>query len=190
MKNFTLAVAAMITMGHVALAAETRDRRVAPVHATVAEPISFIERGVEFFVFMDGQFDFNTEGSATGGLYYKGGRPAVNKTYGVPGNNRAGGTIVEHDNQGRVRRVGNVFINYDAANRIKRIGSVYMSYNRNFLTQIGGLRITYDRSDRVIDYSGSVKGRGVYVASGTYYGPASNYNNYSYNDNLYYRKEK
>ncbi|MGK4568782.1 hypothetical protein [Flavobacterium sp. 3HN19-14] len=158
-----------------------------------AQPISFRERGIEFYVFADGQFDFNTVPSA-GEDYHRGQRHGVNQTYGAPANSNAG-IRIEHDSEGRVRRIGNVFINYDAYDRIKRIGSVYMSYNRYALSQVGGLKILYNRRGEITGYSGTVNGRSY----NTYYNN-SGYNNDYYNDDYtspaqndsdyyYYRKD-
>jgi|SRR6218665_788976 len=115
------------------------------------EPIVFTERGIEFYIFPNGEFDFNTVTSTGGsGTYYKNGRR--NTTYGAPT-----GVQIEHDNAGRVRRIGNVFMNYDSNNRIKRIGSVYMTYNRFALSQVGNLRIIYNRAGQITNMIGSVK---------------------------------
>jgi hypothetical protein len=171
MKKITLLVASILLFGGgVANATEknnfSHERRL-PVDFRNAEPIVFTERGVEFFVFPDGQFDFNTRPS-NGGMYYKPSRRnIVNRTYGAPTNSRNGnyGVKVEHDNMGRVRRIGNVFINYDSNNRIKRVGSVYMTYNRYALEQVGGLQIIYNRRGQIIDIVGTVKGRRAYEYS-------------------------
>lgn len=143
-------------------------------------PIEFTERGIRFFVFPNGEFDFSTEASTGSGDYYRGNR--LNTTFGAPGHAN-GGTRIEHDAMGRVRRIGNVFINYDANGRVKRAGTVYMTYNRTLLTQIGGLRLVYDRRGRLIDMVGSVKGRST-IAYNTYYGPSTT--TYGYNDDAYY----
>ncbi|WP_395049263.1 hypothetical protein [Flavobacterium sp.] len=160
MKKITLLVASIFLIGSgVANATEKNDRR-SPVDFRNADPIVFTERGVEFYVFPDGQFDFNTRPS-TDDMYYKSGRRnGPNKTYGFPANgqNRNYGVKVEHDYTGKVRRIGNVFINYDANDRIKRVGSVYMTYNRYALTQVGGLQIIYNRRGQIVDIFGTVKG--------------------------------
>jgi hypothetical protein len=169
MKKITFLVASILLFGGgVANATEknnfSHERRL-PVDFRNAEPIVFTERGVEFFVFADGQFDFNTRPSTGGEMYYKPSRrSAVNKTYGAPSNFRNGnyGVKVEHDNFGRVRRIGNVMINYDANDRIKRVGSVYMTYNRYALEQVVGLQIIYNRRGEIVDMVGSVKGGRAY----------------------------
>ncbi len=150
MKKITFFATALFTLTTAAIAADFPKA----ILIRDADPIQFTERGVEFFVFPDGQFDFNTAPSY-GDTYYKTvNRGAVNRNYGVPRAN--GGVRVEHDAFGRVRRVGNVFINYDAFDRIKRIGSVYMTYNRFALAQVGGLRIKYNNRGMILGYEGSV----------------------------------
>ena len=163
-----------------------------PVDFRNADPIVFVERGVEFYIFPDGQFDFNTSPS-NGEMYYKSGRrtSAVNKTYGRNANvhNRNYGVKVEHDNRGRVRRVGNVMINYDANDRVKRVGSVYMTYNRYALDRVGDLQIIYNRRGQIVDIVGAVKGGRAYQYSQN----NNDYNNHEYDqntnnqDDIYYR---
>ena len=161
MKKITLLVASIFLVGSVANASSVinyyNESRF-PVNIYEAEPIVFVERGIEFFVFPDGQFDFNTRPS-TRDFYYKNGRRTTfNKTYGARNNKATNyGIKIEHDYFGRVRRVGNVFINYDANDRIKRIGSVYMAYNRFALEQVGGLKIVYNRKGQIINLVGLVK---------------------------------
>jgi hypothetical protein len=131
------------------------------------QPILFVERGVEFLIFADGSFDFNTDLYATvpdnDNQYYRRSntrtRRSTNRTYGAPGTtytNRERGVIVRHDRLGRVRRIGNVFMNYDRQGRIKRVGSVYMSYRRGQLKQVGGLHIQYNRHGDVVGTRGFV----------------------------------
>ncbi|MES2544757.1 MAG: hypothetical protein V4548_07720 [Bacteroidota bacterium] len=191
MKKITLLVASIFLFGSVANASEIinlSDENRFPVDFRDADPIEFTERGITFYVFPDGQFDFNTTPSS-GGMYYKPTRnSSVNKTFGTPSSLRIGnrGVRIEHDEMGRVRRVGNVFINYDRADRIKRIGNVYMSYNRFALAQIGGLKIIYNRRGMIIDFIGTVNG---YRANhnNTHWNNDYNYSTENpYNDDDYY----
>ncbi len=136
------------------------------------QPILFVERGVEFLIFPNGSFDFNTEydnWSNDDDYYYRGNRSrrgSINRTFGVPGSRinytssrYSRGKRVIHDRWGNVRRVGNVFINYDYYGRVKRVGSVYMRYSRGKLIQVGGLRLIYGRHGRLIRMSGNVNYR-------------------------------
>lgn len=193
MKKITLLVAANLLVVSLALAAEKNtfsgfDRNVASAdYFMEAEPIVFIERGIEFFVFFNGDFDFNTRPEdSQGGIFYRRGgtrrNSTVNMNYGVR---------IEHDSFGRVRRVGNTFINYDNRNRVSRIGSVFMRYNRFALTRIGGMQIVYNNRGKIIRTIGQVNfTRGSYDFANTmYYGSPSNYhsnNGYTYNDDSFY----
>jgi hypothetical protein len=184
MKKITLLVASIFLIGgSIANATEKINfshERKSAVDFRNADPIVFTERGIEFLVFPDGQFDFNTRPSMSNDRYYRSNRQnSVNKTYGAPTiyRNDNYGVKVEHDNFGRVRRIGNVFINYDYNDRIKRIGSVYMSYNRFALEQVGGMQIIYNRRGQIVDYIGNVKGRSATVYNQNNY--QNNYENYN-----------
>jgi len=192
MKKITLLIANILLIGSVASASEVinfpKETRF-PVSTRNAEPIVFIHRGIEFYIFPDGQFDFNTVPSTNTDFYHKNGRRDTNRTFGTPRGYSNTGIRIEHDNFGRIRRVGNVFMNYDADNRIKRIGNVYMAYNRFALVQVGGLRIIYNRRGQIVNFIGSVNGR-MYDDVGynndfneNYY---HNYNNNSGEDDFYY----
>ena len=129
------------------------------------QPIMFVERGVEFLVFPNGEFDFNTEivsGPFNDDVYYRSNsrRNSINGTFGAPGTrsrySRERGTIILHDRSGKVRRIGHVFLNYDRQDRIKRVGSVYLRYRHGRLKQVGGLTIQYNRFGDMIGTRGFV----------------------------------
>jgi len=180
MKKSTLLVASILLLGSLANASErvlkTDESRV---KYNLDEPISFEERGVSFYIFADGTFDFNTQGCTTGGNYYKEtGRRSIEADRNKPVNQ---GVIIEQDAFGRIRRVGNAFVNYDAFDRVSRIGTVFIKYRRGVLTHIGGLQLIYDRRGNLVDLIGMVKGRGFQG-----YG---NYANYEPNRGDYYYKK-
>lgn len=154
MKTITFLAAAALMLGNAAIAkASGVSLATTMTRFSLDEPIEFTERGITFFVFPNGEFDFNTTTTTAQPLYYRNGRRGTNATYGAPA-----GVRIEHDAMGRVRRIGNVFLNYDNQNRIKRVGSVYMTYNRFALTQVGNLRILYNRRGQIINIVGNVKG--------------------------------
>ncbi len=172
------------------------------------QPILFVERGVEFLIFADGSFDFNTDLFSTvpndDNYYYRRSKTRTgrrtNRTHGAPGTtytNRERGVIVTHDRLGRVRRIGNVFMNYDRQGRIKRAGSVYMSYRRGQLKQVGGLHIQYNRHGAVVGTRGYVnhsnQSCGICGISGctTNHFDSNHHNDNDWDDdddNYYYRK--
>lgn len=172
-----------------------------------AEPIIFIERGVEFLIFPDGSFDFNTEiVNNTSNVYYRTNThtTSVNTTFGAPGtvsrvhysNPRPTGVLITHDANGKVRRIGNVFINYDREGRIKRAGSVYMSYQRGngLLRQVGGLRVNYNHWGEIVHVTGVVNQNNPdlnsVINSGHYGNNFITYNDVDdYDDDYYYYRK-
>lgn len=193
MKKITLLVASLLLISNVTIASEknvftgNEEGYHFNTNYRDADPIVFKERGIEFFIFLDGQFDFNTQPTTASPRYRT---ENLNRTHGAPDvrtvtisnsyYGSAAGVRIEHDRQGRVRRVGNVFINYDAYGRVKRVGTVYMQYNSFALKQIGGMKIFYNRRGQIIDITGHVNSSNIgnnYVINGNNHG-----NNYGYND--------
>jgi hypothetical protein len=207
MKKITLLVASILLAVNVAKASEIIINAGVEMNMrhSFDEPISFVERGIEFFVFPNGDFDFNTRPQDSQGDYFyrkAGGRQTSGR--GVSTLNY--GTLIEHDSFGRVRRVGNTFINYDGRDRVNRIGTVYMRYNRFALAQIGGMQFVYNRRGEIVDTIGSVKGfrnQGFVYNNNNYdinyyNGYSSNYSNGNTNSNnssngnnnyYYYKKD-
>lgn len=82
--------------------------------------VNFFENGIEFFIFTNGDFDFDAS-------------------------LRNRNVRINRDFNGRIRTIGNVFIRYDRFGNVTRIGDVSMRYNRNRLVRVGDLRVNYDR---------------------------------------------
>ncbi|NRB58929.1 MAG: hypothetical protein HRU50_03190 [Winogradskyella sp.] len=126
------------------------------------QPITFVERGIEFLIFPDGSFDFNTDLFNSepyhDDFYYKRNRRNINRTYGAPrsGYSENGGILIRHNRFGQVRRIGNVFLNYDRQGRLKRVGTLYITYRRGRMTQVGGLRLLYNRHGEIIGSRGQI----------------------------------
>jgi hypothetical protein len=190
MKKITLLVASIFLVGSLANASENpvfsdNNKTITNPRYSFDEPISFVERGIEFFVFPNGEFDFNTRPQDTqGDCYYK----TAGKRGGEETNRRSVnyGVRIEHDAFGRVRRIGNTFINYDFDDRVSRIGTVYMRYNRFALSQVGGLRIIYNRRGDIVDIVGNVKGFRGGNYNNDYNANNSNYYNDNNNSNVNY----
>ena len=198
MKKITLLVASLFLVGSVANASEiiniSDEVYTIDTRFDENEPIQFSERGIEFFVFANGEFDFNTRPVDSQGQYYY--KTAGRRSAEVSRQPANYGVRIEHDSFGRVRRIGNTFINYDFQDRVNRIGSVYMKYNRFALTNVGGLQIIYNRFGEIIDIIGSVKysrnfGFTYGNHQGQYYNnPYNNeYQNTSDNQYYYYKKD-
>ncbi|SFZ91702.1 hypothetical protein SAMN05428642_102240 [Flaviramulus basaltis] len=177
-----------------------------------AQPITFMERGIEFLIFPDGSFDFNTNNNTSNAfntdsgyydddVFYKNNskRGSVNATYRGPNvniqfsSNRADrGVSIIRDRDGKVRRIGNVFLNYDRYGNITRAGSVFINYSRGknaVVTQIGGLKVNYNRWGEIVSTRGYVN----WNNRNTHYDVRPNYdrdnNHYDNDDNYYYYKQ-
>ena len=133
------------------------------------QPIKFMERGIKFYVFPNGDVDFNTNTRFSSQYYYRNGRRYKKR---IPHR----GVSIQRDYTGRVRRVGNVFINYNRYGNVSRVGSVFIDYHRGRrLKRVGGLSIRYDRYGRA-RYFGQVKPR---------FGVGFGLNNHHYDDFIY-----
>ena len=165
------------------LMAQVNDRRGGWNQAFQAhDPLVFLERGIEFYVFLDGTFDFNTRPfDSQGGVFFRRGQNTNGTDFGNYG------VVITTDTFGRIRRVGNVFINYDRLNRVSRVGSVFMSYNRaGLLSRVGGMIINYNRAGQVVGIVGQVNAPFGYGYH-TYYGPTAGIVN-SGSSGIFYRQ--
>lgn len=126
-----------------------------------AEPIVFVERGIEFLVFPNGSFDFNTKNN----FYNNSRRSTINTRYQSSSKNIKfsnirvkKGVIISKDRFGKIKRIGNVFLNYDRRGNITQIGSVNINYNRGngIVKQVGGLKVNYNRKGKIVNLRGKV----------------------------------
>ena len=91
------------------------------------DAVNFMERGIEFFIFANGEFDFD-----------------------VRSNHRS--LRIRRNFNGRIRSIGSVYISYDLRGNVTRIGNIAMRYFRGRLTNVGDLRVRYDRWELPIFY--------------------------------------
>ncbi len=124
--------------------------------------VNFFENGIEFFVFTNGDFDFD-----------------------INTNRR---TRIIRDFRGRIQRIGNVRLRYDFRGNVTRIGNIRINYFRNRLTNVGNLRIRYDRWGQPI-FNGNV--RNFYYDNGIRFninfGDVFSYNDVFFRDNSFRR---
>ena len=130
--------------------------------------VNFTERGIEFYILTNGDFDFNIH---------------VEKSYNTRRNNRD--LQVNRDYRGRITRIGNVFINYDYRGNVTRIGTISMRYRFGKLTKVGGLKVHYDRWGKA-NFYGNV--RDFYYDNGISFNIDFG-NVYNYNDTYFYRSD-
>ena len=171
----TLLLLTALTMALTAVAATTKDHDVGQLQIEknryrFAQPIMFLERGIEFLVFPDGSFDFNTnyyDSHFDDNMYYKSNsrRSSIDVNYRGPNlsvgftSNRNNGVYISRDRFGQVRQIDNIYINYDRSGKVTRVGSVFIDYGRGrngTLRQVGGLRVNYNAWGEIVNVRGEV----------------------------------
>lgn len=96
------------------------------------EAVTFVERGIQFHVFLNGDFEFNSLTRNSKYYNYNG------STY----NNNS--LRVDRDYRGRIKRIGGNFIRYDYRGNVTRIGNIKLYYSRGLLRRVGDLKISYN----------------------------------------------
>ena len=113
----------------------------------------FVEGGVEFAVYPDGQFDFFYNSRRTG-YNVNVVTPHVNISFNA---GRNYDPFVQYDDFGAVIQIEHVPVFYDYYGRIIQAGNVYISYNRfGSVARIGGLVVHYDVYRNITHYSGYI----------------------------------
>lgn len=162
------------------------------------EPITFTERNIEFLIFPDGSFDYNTNNryrihnSRRSNISYRG--PNASITYSTLNTNR--NIYVSRNRDASIKRIGNVLINYNRYGQITRAGSVYINYNRGRngnLNQVGGLSVKYNRWGEIVTLNGQVNRFNKYYNTSYLNNNSNNWDNRrdydNFDDNYYYYKQ-
>lgn len=104
------------------------------------EPYIFVERGVEFAVFPNGEFDFAYVGlNYEQNPYKKPNRPfSYNGGYNYD-------MFLQFDVFGAVIQIETVPVHYDNYGRIIKAGSVDISYSEDAVAQIGNMHVQYQK---------------------------------------------
>ena len=99
----------------------------------------FVENGISFSVYPDGEFDFYINNRVNVGASVGVGYSSVTFNSGFNYN-----PYVQYDDYGAVIQVENVPIYYDYYGRVSQIGGVNIWYRNGFVRRIGGLRVYYN----------------------------------------------
>ena len=112
----------------------------------------FVENGVEFSVFADGQFDFAYVGPNYGSQVQIS-TPNVNISFNSGHDYEM---FVQYDDYGAVIQIENVPIYYDEYGRITQAGEVDIRYNNRRIVRIGGLYPHYNHYGHFVSYTGFI----------------------------------
>ncbi len=136
------------------------------------EKVTFIERGVQFHIFLNGDFEFNNPNRSR---YYNGNRYS-NRSFNI-----------DRDYKGRIKRIGRNYIRYDFRGNVTKIGNIKLYYRNGLLRKVGHLKISYnDWGDPF--YHGEVKYNNDYYDDGFHF--SINIGSvFNYNDRYFYKRE-
>jgi len=116
------------------------------------KPFIFVENGIEFAVFNDGQFDFNILQSNQTSIHIN--TRNINFSFNSGHNYN---TYVQRDDYGAVIQIENTPVYYDYYGRVKQIGHTNMYYNNyGFATRIGNLHISYNNYGNYYGHTGNI----------------------------------
>ncbi len=114
----------------------------------------FVEGGVEFAVYPNGEFDFYFNPDFRRGNTVHFSTPNVNISYNAGYNYEP---YIQYDDYGAVIQIENVPIYYDYYGRIIQAGNIFLNYNHfGRLARVGNLHIHYNHAHHISHYSGYI----------------------------------
>ncbi len=150
MKNFTLILAFLFA----GITASATSSKANAVPFNYGEAFIFIERGVEFAVYPNGEFDFHYNPHFLTNSITNIPHPNRNISYNAGYDYNA---YVQYDDFGAVVQIENVPVYYDYYGRIIRAGNVLLQYDhKGRVARVGGMTIRYNRFNQPIRYIGFI----------------------------------
>lgn len=140
--------------------AETSQHKVtATVDFGYSNPFVFMENGVTFALYPDGELDFYISNR----LQVNTGVPIVHSAITLnSGFNYS--PFVQYDDFGAIIQVENIPVFYDYYGRVNRVGGIRVYYRNGLLYRLGGMRIYYDSRGYYNRHVGYINPyNGVYV---------------------------
>ncbi len=111
----------------------------------------FVENGITFSVYPDGEFDFFIDNRINAGANVNYG--SANITFNSGYNYNA---FVQYDDYGAVIQIENVPVFYDYYGRVNRIGGVDVWYRNGRVRRVGGMHVYYNNRGYYSHYTGYV----------------------------------
>ena len=146
MRNLVLLFSALILGTTGTMASGVKDDKVAERNAyRYNDSFIFVENGITFSVFPDGEFDFYIENRVQGR------RDGITFNSGYDYSPYA-----QYDDYGAVIQVENVPIYYDYYGRVTQIGDVDISYAGGRVHRLGGMYVYYNRNGYYDHHSGYI----------------------------------
>ncbi len=150
MKNITL-ILALVFIG-VSASANASKATFSPFN--YGEAFIFIEGGVEFAVYPNGEFDFHYNPRFLNTSIMHIPHPGRNISYNSGFNYDA---FVQYDDYGAVIQIEHVPVYYDHYGRILQAGDVIIRYNnKGLISRVGNMQIRYNRYNQPVRYIGVI----------------------------------
>jgi len=150
MKNLALLFIAMLTVGSSYAAEENSTTYRSSVYD--GSKYIFVEDGIEFSIFPDGEFDFYIPELVEGvNVSVNAGPVGISFNTGFDYD-----PYVQYDDYGAVIQIENTPLYYDNYGRISQVGDVNVSYRNSRINRVGGLQVYYNNYGVFSHYSGYI----------------------------------
>lgn len=155
MKKFIFLLAGLFLTGFTVNAGTISTNANAPstFYGGYGNSFIFVEDGIEFSVFRDGQFDFNIlRGNSRLGVSLNSPNVSISFNSGYDYD-----AYVQYDEFGAVIQIENTPVFYDYYGRVNQIGNIQIHYNNfGYINRVGGLYVHYNRSNTFSHFTGFI----------------------------------
>lgn len=151
MRNLALIFTALI-FGAPSASAVTLEDKVAPRNAYgYNNSFIFVENGITFSVYPDGEFDFYIDqvSGVNASVNFRNTNITFNSGFNY-------NPFVQYDDYGAVIQVENIPIYYDFYGRVTQIGNVDIRYNNGRVHRLGGMFVYYNNNGFYSHHSGFI----------------------------------
>ena len=140
MKNFAILLIGLISLSSTTIASNTTiSENTARYNAVFdGSKYIFVENGIEFSLFADGEFDFYIP-ELVQGIDVNVGSVGISFNTGFDYD-----PYVQYDDYGAVIQIENTPLYYDNYGRLSQAGDVRINYNNNRISRVGGLYVHYN----------------------------------------------
>ncbi|MEQ3654368.1 MAG: hypothetical protein ABNH00_00755 [Dokdonia sp.] len=119
------------------------------------QAVTFVQKGIQFFVYTNGEFDFRVVGNNAYGRRNARHFNSPGTAFGVTFPNR-NNRLVRYDYWGNINKVGRNFILYNRRNMVNQIGNISLRYRKGRLVKVGNMSLFYNRRGHIIDVQGRI----------------------------------
>ncbi len=144
-------MSALVLGTSVSLAANSEDKVEASNMVSYGNPFIFVEEGITFSVYPDGEFDFYINERVAVGANVNFGNTSITFNSGYNYD-----PYVQYDDYGAVIQVENIPIYYDYYGRVSQLGNVNIWYRNGRVHRIGGMYMYYNPRGVFTHYTGYV----------------------------------